>query len=534
MFRISIVLAVALLVSSFSEGFAQPPVTKQLKQKVVQKKNGRPNIRRPGQKKWQQFNATSYRDLKYATVDGTDLLLDLFVPKGVEQPPLLVWIHGGGWKKGSKQGNGFRWAIAKGYAVASIDYRLTDKAIFPAQMHDCKAAIRWLRGNAKQYKYNAKRIGIGGSSAGGHLVALLGTSGGDPKMEGKVGDYLDQSSTVQAVCDLFGPTDLTQMDKYALPSAPFKHNSPNSPEALLLGGPVMEMKDVAAAANPITYVDSKDPAFLILHGSKDPLVPWQQSHLLNVALIKQRVPVTFHRIVGARHGGKGFAEPMIRQTIEKFLEIHIKGKSPKLTFDSDKNMLAFQTALFKNWKIEGGYAAYRFEGNEIIGTTIAGSKNTFLCSRKPYGDFELNFEVKCDPALNSGVQIRSHVYKKDTPQASRPKRIREKGEVFGYQVEIASNGNAGRIWDEGRHTRWHDETEPTDETKAAYKKEDWNSYRIVAKGNRIQTFINGTPVADITDEEDTSGFIGFQVHSIKKGTGPYEVRWRNIKIRELN
>lgn len=527
LFSITFSIAIGGLFVSTSQCYSQP-ATKQKPQRRIEKRN-------KNQRRFRALeNVTVHPDLKYATVDGHDLLLDLYIPKNVDQPPLLVWIHGGGWRKGSKQGNGFRWAIEKGYSVASIDYRLTDVAIFPAQIHDCKAAVRWLRAHADKYKINTKKIGIGGSSAGGHLVALFGASNGDPRLEGKVGDHLDQSSSIHAVCDLYGPTDLTQMDKYAIPNAPFKHNAPNSPEAFLLGGPIMEKLDVAAQANPITYVDPKDPAFLILHGTKDPLVPWQQSHIFNAALIKNRVPVTFHLLNGARHGGKEFASPEARKTMESFLDLHIKGNSPKPEYDGDKNWMAFDTALFNDWEIKGGYATYHFEGNEIVGRTMEGSKNTFLSSKKEYSDFELNFEVKCDPELNSGVQIRSHTYEKDTPQPSRPKRIREKGEVFGYQVEIASNGNAGRIWDEGRHTRWHDETEPSEKTKAAYKPGEWNSYRIVAKGNRIQTFINDTPVADITDDEDASGFIGFQVHSIKKGKGPYQVRWRSIKIRELN
>lgn len=185
------------------------------------------------------------------------------------------------------------------------------------------------------------------------------------------------------------------------------------------------------------------------------------------------------------------------------------------------------------WEVQGGYATYRIENGMVIGKTAEGSKNTFLCTKKHYGDFELQLEVKCDTGLNSGIQIRSHVYEKDTPQASKPKRIRAKGEVYGYQCEITTQakGTSGNFWDEGRWTRWHDELKG--KAKTAFKDGEWNKYRIVAKGNRIQSWINGIKCADFTDDMDASGFIGLQVHGIKKGAGPFEVRWRNVRLREL-
>ena len=141
--------------------------------------------------------------------------------------------------------------------------------------------------------------------------------------------------------------------------------------------------------------------------------------------------------------------------------------------------------------------------------------------------------MKCDPELNSGIQIRSHVYEEATPQASKPERIREAGEIYGYQCEITTKakGTSGNFWDEGRWTKWHDEL--SDEAKEAFQDGEWNHYRILAKGNRIQSWVNGVKCADFTDDMDATGFIGLQVHSIKKGTGPYEVRWRNLRIREL-
>ena len=193
----------------------------------------------------------------------------------------------------------------------------------------------------------------------------------------------------------------------------------------------------------------------------------------------------------------------------------------------------FDGKTLQGWVVKGGYATYRVADGAIVGKTAEGSKNTFLSTDRDYADFELQLEVKCDVALNSGIQIRSHVYKKDTPQASKPKRIREKGEIYGYQCEITSQsrGTSGNFWDEGRWTKWHDEL--SDKAKKAFKDGEWNTYRIVAKGNRIQSWVNNIKCADFTDDMDSTGFIGLQVHSIKKGSGPFQVRWRNIRIREL-
>ena len=194
----------------------------------------------------------------------------------------------------------------------------------------------------------------------------------------------------------------------------------------------------------------------------------------------------------------------------------------------------FDGKTLDGWERKGGTADYRVEDGAMVGKTVKGSKNTFMC-KGPYSDFELEFDVLCDPLLNSGVQIRSHVYEKDTPQPSAPNRTREAGEVYGYQCEICeqASGTAGNFWDEGRWTRWHDDYEDNESAKTAIKDNEWNHYRIVAQGDHIRSWVNGIPCADFHDSMDASGFIGFQVHSIPADAGPYEVRWKNIRIREL-
>lgn len=189
------------------------------------------------------------------------------------------------------------------------------------------------------------------------------------------------------------------------------------------------------------------------------------------------------------------------------------------------------------WNKVGGDATYEIADGVITGTTGEG-KNTFL-TKGPFSDFELEFEVKCDPKLNSGVQVRSHLYPEETPQESNPKRMREKGEMYGYQCEIRGeangpNGCSGNFWDEGRRTKWLDESVDAAKSQAVYKPGEWNQFRIVAKGNRIQSYVNGAAVADFEDDRDASGIIGLQVHSIKKGTGPHQVSWRNVRIKKMD
>ena len=259
----------------------------------------------------------AHRDLEYVKGGHERQRLDLYVPEKADGPlPVIVWVHGGAWLGGSKEGVGPALPfVRKGYAVASINYRLSQHARFPAQIEDCKAAIRWLRANAKEYDLDPDRIGVWGPSAGGHLVALLGTSGDVKDLEGKEGTP-GQSSRVQAVVDWFGPTDVTRMGG--------SHDGPDSPEAKLLGGPVQENKEKAVRANPITYVSKDDPPFLIMHGDKDPTVPFSQSELLVEALKNAGVEATFIPVKGAGHGGREFSSEENRKLVEGFLDKHLK------------------------------------------------------------------------------------------------------------------------------------------------------------------------------------------------------------------
>jgi hypothetical protein len=176
------------------------------------------------------------------------------------------------------------------------------------------------------------------------------------------------------------------------------------------------------------------------------------------------------------------------------------------------------------WEQRNGTATYRVEGDLIVGKTAEGSPNSFLCTVKEYGNFELKFEVKVDDALNSGVQIRS-----------KTKGGTKDGRVHDPQVEIATNGTAGFVYGEALGTNWLSTDMDNPKAKAAFKKGEWNRYHVKAVGKSIKTWVNDVPVTDLVDDKSgmMNGFIGLQVHGIKKGTGPYEVRWRNIYIKEL-
>jgi acetyl esterase/lipase len=262
--------------------------------------------------------STIHRDLPYVTNGHFRQKLDLYLPD-VDQPmPLIVWIHGGAFRLGDKGGSVPLETLDAGYAVASINYRLSQHALFPAQIQDCKAAVRWLRAHAAQYGLDPRRVAAWGPSAGGHLSAMLGVTGHVGEFE--VGEHLDQSSRVQAVVDYFGPTDFLQMDAHRLPDG-MVHDAPDSPESELVGGPIQAHPDQVARANPVTYVRPDAPPFLIVHGDRDPLVPHHQSELLVAALQAARVPVTFYTVVGAGHGG--FADPRVPKMTRTFLDRHL-------------------------------------------------------------------------------------------------------------------------------------------------------------------------------------------------------------------
>jgi acetyl esterase/lipase len=266
-------------------------------------------------------DAAIQRDLVYKRINGRALTLDLYCPQKASSPlPVILWIHGGGWGKGRKEQHSPAISLLNdGYAVASIEYRLSGEAPFPAQIEDCKAAVRWLRANAAKYNLDADRIGAWGHSAGGHLSALLGTSGGVQELEGN-GDNMSYSSRVQAVCDVSGPADLLRLYHDASDASTGTRPKARSYIDALLGGPADQNKTKAMAASPITYVSKDDPPFLIIHGKKDSSVPPTQGELLAAALKAAGVETTLE-ITPQGHsvGGQRF-RPIVRAFFYKYLK----------------------------------------------------------------------------------------------------------------------------------------------------------------------------------------------------------------------
>ncbi|QDT63794.1 alpha/beta hydrolase fold domain-containing protein [Calycomorphotria hydatis] len=263
------------------------------------------------------------KDFAYAGTDNPRQRLDLYLPKErkSDKLPVVAYIHGGGWKNGDKsRGVSFlRRVLGDGnYAGVSIGYRLTDEAQWPEQIYDCKAAIRWIRAHADEYELDADRIAVWGTSAGGHLVCALGTSGDVSELEGELGEHLDQSSRVNCVVNFYGPTDFLTMGR----------DTANTAEALLLGGAVPEVPDVAKAASPLTYVSKDDPPFLHMHGTKDPLVPYAQAVTLHEALVNAGAPSILVKVEG---GGHGFREQEVYDRVNRFLEKELLGKDVEVS-----------------------------------------------------------------------------------------------------------------------------------------------------------------------------------------------------------
>ena len=257
-------------------------------------------------------------NIEYAKPNGQSLLLDLYRPENQQtEVPVIVFVHGGGWKNGSKKaGKQAIWMVPHGFAIVSIDYRLTNAGQWPDQMNDCYEAVRWVRRNAKKYRFDAEHIGCWGSSAGGHLVALMGTR----TYPGKE----DVSSRVQAVCDWFGPTELLTMPPNTLGNGRTEADIAKSNGAKLLGATVRDVPKKAKDASALDNVSKDDAPFLIMHGDKDKGVPLIQSEKLHKKLLSVGVPSTLVVLKGAGHGGPQFANEKSKKVILNFFGKHLK------------------------------------------------------------------------------------------------------------------------------------------------------------------------------------------------------------------
>jgi len=289
-----------------------------------------------------QTGFTVNAGLVYATVPTStgpvNLELDLYLPHGVAGPlPCVIWIHGGGWRNGSRSNPLCRFLTDYGYAVASIDYRLSGQASWPAQLHDCKGAVRWLRANATTYGLDPRRFGAWGASAGGHLAAMLGVTadigefrlgGYQLDLEGNSGGNGGESSRLQAVVDWYGPSDFLAMASF--PST-VDHDAADSPESELIGGPIREHSVAVATADPATYLSRDDAPMLLRHGTWDPLVPFQQSEwLFEQGRGGFGLDWRFVSVRAGNHGGPGFGGDVELQ----FFDEQLAGNRPLVSLQA--------------------------------------------------------------------------------------------------------------------------------------------------------------------------------------------------------
>jgi acetyl esterase/lipase len=255
-------------------------------------------------------------DIEYARVGEHSLKLDLYIPEGKLRAPLIVWVHGGAWRSGSKKSMPLSKLVENGYPIASVDYRLSTQAKFPAQIHDIKAAIRFVRGHGKQWGVETKKIVVAGDSAGGHLAALVGVSSGNSELEGEIGTDRSQSSDVQGIISFYGAANLTTI---------LKQSTPHGLEVrvpaleLLLGGQPETVPVLTRLASPVFHVDGHAPPLLLLHGDQDLQMPINQSLELEGVYQKVHAQVQLEVVHGAGHGGAIFYDEERLEIVRKFL-----------------------------------------------------------------------------------------------------------------------------------------------------------------------------------------------------------------------
>jgi acetyl esterase/lipase len=270
-------------------------------------------------------------DQPYAGNDNPKQQVDVYVtkqPRTKDPLPVVALIHGGGWVNGDRlgfAGKALQLARSGNYAVVAVGYRLSKEASWPAQVHDCKAAIRWIRGQAKELNLDPDRIAVWGSSAGGHLSALLGTSGDVKALEGELGAFTALSSRVAAVVNLCGPSDFTQALMFTAEGEPIVQDDAVSG---LLGGTYQEKPEVAKAASPVTYVSADDPPFVTFHGTADQRVAFRHAETLHEALQKAGVKSLLVPITDGAHGS--VSAPEVMQRGELFLDQVLRGEEGQI------------------------------------------------------------------------------------------------------------------------------------------------------------------------------------------------------------
>jgi acetyl esterase/lipase len=268
----------------------------------------------------------SWENINYADDTLVSHMMDVYLPEVGNPPyPAVVIVYGSAFFGNNQKQTAYNTLgeplLKNGFAIVTVNHRSSRDTIFPAQVHDIKASVRFIRANGIEFQIDTSFIGITGYSSGGYLSAFTGTSGSVSQVEGNVGRYTSYSSSVDAVVDWFGPTDFQSMDSCG---SSMVHDAPDSPESTFIGGAIQENDDLCALANPISYIDPNDPPFLILHGDADPLVPHCQSEKLYSALQKMGVSSQFVLVPDAGHGPGLFEEKYFELMTDFFLAVKKK------------------------------------------------------------------------------------------------------------------------------------------------------------------------------------------------------------------
>jgi acetyl esterase/lipase len=344
--------------------------------------------------------------------------LDIYIPSGLTKPaPIIVFIHGGGWATGGKGAGNvpyFESSFKSGFIIADINYRVSSDSVWPAQIEDCKTAVRFLKANAAKYNIDTCRFGVIGGSAGGHLCAMMGTSAGVKALEGAHQGYNNVSSRVQAVVDMYGPTDFSLMDGHytGCSSGALKHNH-NSFETNLLGVDTLTKNPAAVqSANPIAYITKDDAKFFIIHGGADCSVPTYQSVILDSVLRVKGVPAdTFIIAANQGHGGTYFQSPNQTALYLKFFQKHLS--TPCATRTGTNDVFVEGTpSVFPNPATSEitisvkDNVSFSTEIMNTLGAVVLKSQNqtTVDVSRLQHGIYFLRMKVGSDFYINKFVK----------------------------------------------------------------------------------------------------------------------------------
>jgi len=379
------------------------------------------------------------KGIEFANVQGQSLKLDLYLPAKPEGSGLMIWIHGGGWRGGSREKCFINWLPEHGYSVASISYRLSGVAKFPAQLHDCKGAVRWLRANASRYGYDPNKIFVAGASAGGHLTALMATTSGHKLLEGRTSGNLDQSSSILAAIDYYGATDFILRSK----TQPSRANKKGSVVYDLLGGGAHEKVAAAKLASACYHVSKDDRPLLIFHGTNDKTVLIDQSQAIEAKYKKAGLSIKFHAIRGAGHGGDVFYSGENAKRLLKFLGEQISRQETTST----------DSARPDDWGTTTNQKAEFYAASDVPKSQVELTKQWHEIATKAWGNYgPLEFWIVGKSEATAKILDRKYCDIRKQKDPSIPLRhCLNRGHNF---VSYARGGNAGLNTRRNENEKW--------------------------------------------------------------------------------